>query len=141
MIGTVWPRRVTRPLVVGLCLAVLPALAGCKSKVEETAVEGAVQLAGQPVANGSGTITWVTDTGLRLTTPVDPTGHYLFYNPPEGPMKIGVAMTEYMTLQQATEGGRPPKKLTPAKYADPEKSGLTYTVGKGKQTFNIDLSP
>jgi hypothetical protein len=124
-------------------MSVLPALAGCgKSGAGETAVEGAIQLAGQPVTNGTGTVTWVTATGLRLTTPVDPTCHYLLYNPPEGPMKIGVAMIEYMTLEQATQpGAKPPKKLVPAKYADPDQSGLTYIVGKGKQTFNIDLLP
>jgi hypothetical protein len=73
---------------------------------------------------------------------VDQTGHNLLYNPPEGPLKIGVSLVEYMTLEQAfRSGNKPPKRLTPAKYADPEKSGLAYTVVPGKQTYDIDLAP
>jgi hypothetical protein len=143
MIRTVWSGRVTRPIVVGLALSLLPALAGCsRSGGEPTTVEGAVLLGGKPVEGAAGNLTCVTATGLRITAPVDQTGHYLLYNPPEGPLKIGVSLVEYMTLEQAfRSGNKPPKRLTPAKYADPEKSGLAYTVVPGKQTYDIDLAP
>jgi hypothetical protein len=105
-------------------------------------VEGAIKQGGKPVEGGTGTLTCVTSSGLRLTTPIDQTGHYLLYNPPEGVMKVGVNMTEYMTFEQAMRPGQtPPKKLIPTQYADPEKSGLTVVVGKGKQIYDIDLQP
>jgi hypothetical protein len=132
-----------RPIVVGLGLSLLPALAGCgRTNGGVTTVEGAVLLGGKLVEGAAGNLTCVTATGLRFTAPVDHTGHYLLYNPPEGPLKIGVSLVEYMTLEQAfRSGNKPPRRLTPAKFADPEKSGLTYTVVQGKQTYDIDLQP
>jgi hypothetical protein len=140
---SVWYGQVMRLIHAALGLSMLSALAGCGGKSGGVStVEGAVQQGGKPLAGGTGTVTFVSSTGLRLTAPIDPTGHYLLYNPPEGAMKIGVTLVEYMTLEQAMRPGQgPPRRLIPAKYADPEKSGLTLTVGKGKQTYDIDLPP
>lgn len=35
--------------------------------------------------------------------------------------------------------GKKPGVIIPRKYGNPEESGLTYTVGSGSQTYNIEL--
>jgi hypothetical protein len=128
---------------MGLALSLLPILAGCGGKTAKVNyVEGAVRRGGKLLTGGAGTVTFVSSTGFTLTQPIDPTGHYELPNPPEGDVKIGVTLSESMTLEQAMRPGQtPPKRLVPAKYAYPEKSGLTYTVRQGKQRYDIDLPP
>ena len=42
----------------------------------------------------------------------------------------------------AAEGPRDGKHVPiPPRYQNPETSGLTYTVGTGRQTHDIDLQP
>jgi len=134
--------RELRLILFGLGFAVLPVLSGCSTAGGVSTVEGAVRLGGKPVEGGSGALTCVTPDGLRVTTPIDQTGRYLLYNPPEGALKVGVTLVEFRSLEQtASTGQEPPKSLVPARYADPKTSGLTLTVGKGKQTYDIDLQP
>jgi hypothetical protein len=81
-------------------------------------VEGKVTLNGKPLAKGS--VTLVDKLGNKYTGAVAADGTYSVDKVLAGEYKLGI------------DGG-------PAKYADPEKSGLAYTVKKGKQTFDIEL--
>jgi len=82
-------------------------------------------------------------------------GKYRVENVPLGEVKIGVnteAMRGQMISQQMAssykgpgKGGSrvpPPRFLSvPAKFAEPETSGITTTVKKGVNTFDIVITP
>ena len=80
-------------------------------------------------------------------------GHYKVENVPLGTVRIGInteaARGQLISQQMAQSykgpgskggGGPPPRFLSvPSKYAEPENSGLTTTVRKGNNTFDIVL--
>jgi hemoglobin len=81
-------------------------------------VQGKVTDNGKPLAKG--TVTLVDKAGKKFTGAVAADGTYDVEKVPPGDYKVGI------------DGG-------PAKFADPDKSGLTLTVTKGKQTHDIEL--
>lgn len=87
---------------------------------------------------------------------VEEVGYYRVENVPLGEVKIGVnteAMRSQIISQQmaasykgpGAKGGSRPKAppfvSLPAKLQDPETSGITTTIRKGKNTFDIVLTP
>lgn len=80
-------------------------------------------------------------------------GRYKVENVPLGPVKIGVnteaARGQLISQEMAQSykgpggkgGGSPPPRFVsvPSKYAEPENSGLTTTIQKGANTFDIVL--
>jgi hypothetical protein len=80
-------------------------------------------------------------------------GRYKVENVPLGPVRIGVnteaARGQFISQQMAQSykgpgskgGGSPPPRFlsVPSKYAEPENSGLTTTIQKGPNTFDIVL--
>ncbi|HBI46107.1 MAG TPA: hypothetical protein DDY78_25115 [Planctomycetales bacterium] len=96
------------------------------------------------------------------SAPIGPDGHYSIDNIPSGAVKISVETASAKPVK-APPGGMPtpppgamPKDIGPSmynqapqpkgkyvaipeNYADPEKSGLTYTVTGGSQSYDIDL--
>ncbi len=144
-----------------LCLAALAT--GCSGS---GTITGKVTYQKQPLTGGTVLFTSTAGKGSRTAT-IGEDGSYTITNMPTGPAKIAVD-TRTAQARPGPFGGAPPsmqppkdvqlpdtarsgglygppsgKKATavpiPERYADPEKSGLTYTVKSGSQTHPIDL--
>jgi hypothetical protein len=116
-----------------------------------------------------GEVVFLTEKGQLLRSGIDDDGNYNISKVPTGTVKIGVVPVEGMPGVPAPKGpggGRPsgigglpkeggppaefrdiykPKEADPklkdfpAKYKNPEESGLSYEFPGGKQTYPIDL--
>jgi hypothetical protein len=80
----------------------------------------------------AGTITFVSKDGKSYAATIAADGTYAA-TLPAGEYRIGVSTT-------AVKKGDPKNYVPiPAKYGDPDTSGLVYSVAKGKQTYDIAL--
>lgn len=135
----------------GLALmALLAGSVGCGGRGD---VSGEVRFKGQPLP--AGRITFLCEEGDKpvLTSDVRD-GKYAVQGAPIGAAKIAVVTYETKTtpvpnmpkdaaLSPNGAAAAPAGKYVPIppRYADPEKSGLTYTIQRGGQTHDIDLPP
>jgi hypothetical protein len=92
-------------------------------------VTGRVTYKGKPLPGG--TITFVSSGGLVAGALIGSDGTYQADRVPVGEARIAVSVRTLKDL--------PGLAAIPDRYADAERSGLTYTVTRGKQEFNIDL--
>jgi hypothetical protein len=140
-------------LAYGLCLAVaslaMAAASGCGPS--KASVTGTVTYSGQPLP--SGTITFASEAGAKpvKASPITD-GKYTITDFIAGPAKVTV-----LTTPPPSGGGKPPPGAPaiavpttaapgkyvpiPAKYNNPQQSGLSYDVKGGEQTKNFDLTP
>jgi hypothetical protein len=149
-----------RPPIARLVACLIPigllALAGCGGG--KGTVSGEVTFKGQPIPWGR--ITFLGQEGEKVgrSSPIV-SGKYTIKDYPAGPVKISVESYDAkkvdtskippMMLERSKEGGwkEPPPEVVgkhlpiPAKYADPEQSGLNYTVPRGTSTHDIALTP
>jgi hemoglobin len=93
------------------------------SKPEGGTVKGTVHLDGKPLTRGS--VVFTGEDGKTYTRAIAADGTYAVENIPEGTYKVSVSSA---------------RDNVPAKYANPNTSGLTATVKKGANTRDIDLS-
>ena len=117
-------------------LAAVFGSSGCGNSGGETTLGGNVKLDGAPVTAGMVKLVpqGGKDTAERNT--IIDTGHYYFSSVPAGPVKISVTAPTRASGPNDTA----PAAL-PAKYADPNQSGLTFTVKEGaKNTYDLDLT-
>lgn len=140
------PKR--RGNVLPVVLLLLPLTSGCGGQAKGT-INGKVTYQDKPLS--SGTVTFVPETGSPEYSEIQSDGSYRMKNAPLGPVKIGVQRKSGQETLKSSGMPRNPKdygKLReaiaengnlPPKYADPNKSGLTYTVTKGTQQHDIDL--
>jgi hypothetical protein len=143
--------------VLGVSLVLCLATTGCGGN---GSVSGKVSYKGEPL--GGGSVLFVSTEGRgSASTEIGLDGKYSLNKVPAGPVKIAVE-TASTKPAKAPPGGMPtpppgamPKDVPsmynqasqpkgnyiwiPENYADPEKSGLTYTVTGGPQTHEIDL--
>lgn len=140
--------------VVGMCLG-LAVLSGCGSS---GTVSGKITYEGQPL-NG-GTVTFISSQdGKPYSGPIQSDGSYRVEKIPTGKTKITVQVPEPPQIPDIARKsfGPPPgadvpeeaKKMfglgntklvqIPKDYADPERSGLSYEVKAGHQTYDIVL--
>jgi hypothetical protein len=136
--------------------------AGCGSGTAK--VQGKVTYKGQPL--GQGTVGIISMDGKRTElAEIDANGNYEFVRAPVGEVKCTVVVppapgTGTKTVSIAASGVEPKDKAAmaavpnpeslhqpkgkhvpiPTKYADPEKSGLKYTITSGQNTINIELT-
>lgn len=113
------------PLICGsLSLGLLALMAGCGQNprsVSHTEVSGKVLFQGKPLPKGR--VNFITVKGAFASSgKIDENGHYKL-EAPVGDVQICV-MNEKI----------------PSQYANPQASGLTYTVKPGSQTHDIELS-
>jgi hypothetical protein len=110
-------------------------------------VSGKVTFGGRRVPTG--TITFFHGTNKTTSSPINPDGTYAVSNIRTGTAKVAIAMPMAIDFVGPT-GGRtslapalPANQVPsiPPRYFDPEKSGLSWKVSRGEQTFDIDLKP
>jgi hypothetical protein len=126
---------------------VLLAGTGCGPRVGH--VSGKVLYNDKPLP--SGTVLFVGQDGSRRGfSPIAADGTYRFENVPVGAVRIAVVSEPRVPpgLMRASGPGPQPSAPTrndyvpiPARYEDPEHSGLTFTVEGGRQTRDILLEP
>lgn len=141
------PKRWSR--VLAFTLSFLLWTTGCGGQGKGT-VSGKVAYQGKPLP--SGFVTFVPEKGTPVHADIQSDGSYRIENVPIGPVKIGVQPKSAQNTLQSFPMPRNPKdygKLQavmtkketqiPPQYADPNKSGLTYTVRQGQQQYDIAL--
>lgn len=142
----------SRPVRLLAALPLLAAIiwtAGCGGgKGATDSVQGKVTMDGKPV---SGEITFVCSDGKEFKSPLALDGGYFITAPAKGEAKIGIKgmSTGAAPKKPDTKGGGELPGMggaasgvaPPAKYADPAKSGLTYTIKGGNETHDITLTP
>jgi hypothetical protein len=139
-------RRARKCLTTCLLLA-LSAAAGCHSEPETGQVSGLVRYDRQLL--NSGNVTFRAADGTEACATISEKGEYRIPRIPVGLVRIGVESFPRVPEGLQKPGGADPKAplavspgkhvAIPALYKHPQESGLTYTVQKGTQTYNIDL--
>jgi hypothetical protein len=151
-------------MLKGICLApaarpvlrmgVLPVLvlaaAGCGPNMG--GIRGKVTYKGEPVPYGD--VAFVASTGLVSSVRIREDGSYEVHDLPAGAVKIGVrahqppgmgiaaVVKDRLPLPKGGSSTAAPKYVKiPAKWGDPEKSGLGCTVSRGSDTeYLIELT-
>lgn len=153
-------REAVRRLAVVLILPALLGLAGCGGGKGD--VTGEVKYNGNPVP--AGRVTFLSDAGEHRSFAVPiKDGRYTIPAFPAGPVKISVetfppvaavdpSVTPTGVPKSAMAGFGPPAGgdqyasqpgkyvPLPPRFANPEQSGLTYTVTGGKQEHDVEMS-
>jgi len=133
-----------------LCfLLVTLALAGCtryEYRLPETGatLEGTVTYGGETVAMAQIDVWGAKDQSIGF---ID-TGRYKVDRVPLGEVKIGInteamrgaAIGQQMAQKKGGGSARPKFVSLPSKFWDPETSGVTTTIKRGKNTFDIVLT-
>ncbi len=119
-------------------------LAGCSKY--GASVHGTVRLDGQNLPRGKVMFS-PAEKGPPATGKINADGTYSLKVGTEESLPAGVYTATVVAHEQADlskrEGGAPPpipKRLTPVKYQKVTTSGLSYTVEKGNNEINIELS-
>lgn len=122
-------------------------LVGCGG--QESSVAGKVTLDGSPLTlspGSSGTVTFKSTSGGGMAQgQLDSSGNYSLNTGSDAGLKAGaykvtVVATEMPPADPNNRSFVPiPKPLTPAKYGNPDTSGLTADVKPGKNDQNFDL--
>jgi hypothetical protein len=114
-------------LVLGLSLSGPP----------KATVFGKVTFKKKPLSSGA--ISFLGEFGHSQVT-IGKDGSYQIKDAPLGPVKISVRNKREFLQKGAGEKIKwVVKSLIPTKYNDPQSSGLSYTIGSGRQEINIDL--
>ena len=128
-----------------LAASALALLAGCGG--EPTGhVQGKVTIDGEPVRT-LGSVALQTADGRVVNSNLND-GVYSLPQAPLGPARLSVVVRPLPVIFGNPAAGKtgseapPPAKFVPIpeRYTDPARSGLTYTVKPGEQTFDISLS-
>lgn len=128
------------PAVVALCCC-----SGCGDKAVD--VSGKVTYNGAVVDKPGGKVVFVSDSGKQTPADIGPDGQYLATGVPVGHNRV-VAYYANPSLPVGKKWGKqgetpsseppPPVWLTPAHYADKDKSGLAVEVESGI-IYNINM--
>jgi hypothetical protein len=125
-------------LARGVLAAALLALAGCIGGKGE--VSGTVTFDGKPLPGGM--VTFIPANGKPESCRIGEDGSYRVANVPTGRAQIKVV------TQPPVEFGKGEPFLPlgkyvqiPKRYSDPESSGFTCDVKRGKQEHNLKLDP
>jgi hypothetical protein len=140
-----------RALGLGALLALAAAAGGCHKST--TTLSGTVTYRGRPVTSGE--VVFLAEDGTAgAHAPIGPDGHYSVTGVPAGPVRVGVdnpPPSWYATGQRlpAALANDPEVREaraqaahyvpTPWRYRDPNHSGLTHTVERGGQSYDIAL--
>ncbi len=131
-----------KPLIRAFAFGVLVAClaAGCsKGGVKKLTVTGTVSYKGERLT--SGILRVVGTDGAFATARVGADGTFTLTDVVPGEVRIGITEAPQRSSSSDGKGGpaaKPPVKL-PAKYQDPDKSDLKYTIEDNKKSLDIEL--
>jgi hypothetical protein len=121
-------------LLLALAAGLLVSGAGC---ARFGAVSGKVYYQGKPLKGGM--VHFYGPRGSVETSRIEPDGGYTLSRVPVGPAKVAVS-TPVAGRISITIGSPPPAfRVVPARYGDPQQSGLTLEVHGGSQEHDIRL--
>jgi hypothetical protein len=130
--------------VLGLCLLTLP---GCGPAEVLGRVEGLVTFEGKPVTEGI-VVFANSQKGVYITADLNPQGEYLVdmakgYGLPLGDYQVTVTPPLYVVPMEDQYRPSALREFPsiPEKYRHPETSGLTVTVTKEGNRYDIDMRP
>jgi hypothetical protein len=125
----------SRLLAFGLLAA---CVIGCSNGVNKLTIDGTVTYKGEPVR--SGILRVVSTGGEFATTSVRADGTFTLTDVVPGEVQIGI-MPEPQSWSSSDGKGRsaPRQVAIPAKYQDPQKSGLKYTITGTSRPLTIEL--
>jgi hypothetical protein len=141
-------------LVFSICFLISFVVSGCGRTIDTNYVEGVVKLDGQPLSGASVTFIPVAENGesaggfsddngkYRLTSTYGDGGKGAF----AGDYIVTVTKSKTVTLEKPIKHDdgsvttETTEHILPAIYRDRTKSPLKFTVVKGKNKFDIDLS-
>jgi hypothetical protein len=129
-----------------LATALLLSVSGCG--VSKGDLNGKVTSKDKAVVVGS--VNYIASDGSTASALIQEDGTYSFTNVPAGLLKIGVISQDPSTVQEKKGkpgmigGGTKPTKnpnwfAIPKKYEDTENSGLTITIDKPVNTYDIKV--
>jgi len=157
-------------ILLGTCLVGLLSLtSGCSGAPERATVKGKVTIGDKPLTAGN-VMFWSKDKdAVTGAAAIDKDGNYVLNDAPVGDVMIsvtvpklppgGLDMMRRMKNNPGTKNtesvdpndsskrimimGDIPENLVPIpdKYSVPADSGLTYTIKRGEQTYDIKLTP
>jgi hypothetical protein len=117
---------------------------------ETASVEGRVNFQGKPLAGA--TVGFHPAKGKAVVARTDEQGRYSAAVVPAGELRVTVAVVQPKPAvppkdaKPRKDTDKPPEKpipprfiAIPKKYGDPNTSGLTVTLQKGKNVFDIEL--
>lgn len=137
------PTQIAKLKAIVVCAPFVFAL-GCSPY--SASVSGTVTIDGEPLPVGN-VMYYPVLSGTPANGSIDSNGRYRLSTGSE----LGLEPGDYIVTVQANEppevefgpGGAPPppgKRLAPLKYLSKKTSGLTFTVEKGRNTNDIELS-
>ena len=127
-----------QPTLITLIVSTACALTGCSEVVSE--VTGTVRFQGQALQAGTVTFYHPSQAGRNVVANIRPDGTYTAVNCPRGHSRVTVQVLP--TRSKTAPSRRAPAKTPPipARYTDPETSGLELNIQGDRQTFDIDLT-
>lgn len=127
-------------------LVVSTGMIGCGGPFEAT-VKGQVALDGEPLGTGTVTFSPMAADGSSAYARVTDSGRYRLqtgreFGLPAGEYRVTVVARDRPEVLHTADGGPPPpgRMLTPAWYRSTETSGLQFTVERGSNTIDLELS-
>ncbi|AWM41383.1 hypothetical protein GobsT_75820 [Gemmata obscuriglobus] len=128
---------ISRALALGAlaCLVVT----GCsKGEIKKQTIEGTITYKGAPLQ--SGILRFVGAGGAFATAPIHSDGTFTITDVVPGEIQVGIMEGPRSSSSSDGKGAAAPKTAPlPAKYKDPEHSGLKYTIDENTKKLNIEL--
>ena len=126
----------SRLLAFGLLTACVVGCGG--GGVKKATIDGTVTYRGEPVRSG---ILRVVGTGGEFATaPIRADGTFTLTDVVPGEVLIGIMSAPQSSSSSDGKGGAAPRQVPiPAKYQDPQQSGLKYTVTDNGRPLAIEL--
>lgn len=157
-----WQRCLGACALVGLPLALF-LLSGCSGGSKAATVSGKVMYKGQPVTGGTLTLYPTDGKGGNSLIPIKPDGTFSTTDVPPGAKQVSIETESIKGAptggynQKPPPGAKPPDGAAPKmpdidtsnqpkyvkipkKYDNPKTSGLTWDIGKSKNTKDFDLT-
>ena len=143
--------KLPRAFGPGALLVLAAAAGGCGRST--ATLSGTVTYRGRPVTSGE-VVFLAADGRTAAHAPIGPDGRYTVPGVPLGEARVAVDNAPppwYATAPRLPAGLANDPEVrearaqaaryvpTPPRYRDPNQSGLTHTVGKGSQTYDIAL--
>jgi hypothetical protein len=126
--------------LLGLAAVVVVIVSGCTGKGKKVTINGTISYRGQPVP--SGILRFVGPEGSHSAAVIQPDGTFIITDVVPGEVKVGVTQGPRGRGDSSGKGENKPKKplvLLPAKYLNPETSGVKYTIGSHTTTLNVEF--